>query len=180
MSIVYFEAEKYYRLAFDYFHYENNLTLAQRYINIALKNNKNHLNSLILKGEICLKKRKPEQALKIFLKAEKLNPDNLLCIFYTAKAYNLLDEYKKGLEALDRILNKQKINPEFLSECYKLEIDILMNLNQYGKAEKILKNLNKRLPSDDIYDLEENFYRTVENKRYFEQNTNNRILHVNF
>lgn len=180
MSIVYFDAEKYYRLAFDYFHYENDLALAQKYINTALKNNKNHIKSLILKGEICLQKRNMKQALKIFLKAEKLNPDNSLCIFYKAKAYNLLDEYKKGLEAIDKLLNRQKINPEFLSECYKLKIDILMNLNQYKKAEKILKNLNKKLLSDDIYDLEENFYRTVENKRYFEQNTGNRILHINF
>jgi len=55
-----------------------------------------------------------------------------------------------------------------------------MNLNQYKKAEKILKTLNNKLSSDDIFDLEENFYKTIENKKYFEQNTQNRILHVNF
>ncbi len=55
-----------------------------------------------------------------------------------------------------------------------------MNLNQYSKAEKILKTLNNKLKSDDIFDIEENFYKTVENKKYFEQNTNNRILHINF
>ena len=70
MNIVYFEAEKYYRLAFDYFHYEDNQKLALKYINIALKNNKNHLKSLILKGEILLKKREANRALKIFSKAE--------------------------------------------------------------------------------------------------------------
>ena len=43
MNIVYFNAEKFYRLAFDYFHYENNLDLAQKYINKALKSNKNHI-----------------------------------------------------------------------------------------------------------------------------------------
>lgn len=179
MNIVYFEAEKYYRLAFDYFHYEDNQKLALKYINIALKNNKNHLKSLILKGEILLKKREANRALKIFSKAEKLSPGNPLCKFFIAKVYNLLDEYKKGLEILDEVLNKQ-LNAKFLSECYRLKIDILMNLNQYRKAEKILKNLNNKLSSDDIFDLEENFYRTIENKKYFEQNTQNRILHISF
>ena len=92
----------------------------------------------------------------------------------------MLDEYKKGLEILDKVLIRQELNAEFLSECYKLKIDILMNLNQYKKAEKILKTLNNKLSSDDIFDLEENFYKTIENKKYFEQNTQNRILHVNF
>lgn len=124
MNVVYFEAEKYYRLAFDYFHYENNLHLAYKYINLALKNNRHHLKSLLLKGEILLKKREMNYALKIFAKAEKLSPDNPLCIFFTAKIYNLLDEYKKGLEILDKVLIRQELNAEFLSECYKLKIDI--------------------------------------------------------
>ncbi len=91
-----------------------------------------------------------------------------------------MDEYKKALEIIDKILNGKIRNAEFLSECYRLKIDILMNLNQYKKAEKILKNLNNKLTSSDIYDLEENFYKTVENKKYFENNTENRILHINF
>ncbi len=180
MNIVYFEAEKYYRFAFDYFHYENNLKLAYKYINKALKSSKNHFKSLMLKGEILLEKRNIERALKNFKKANKINPENPAGLFFEAKAYNLLDEYKKALDIVDEILNKKINNAEFLSECYRLKIDILMNLNQYGKAEKILKNLNNKLTSTDIYDLEENFYKTVENKKYFEQNTKNRILHINF
>ncbi len=179
MDIVYFEAEKYYRFAFDYFHYEHDLKLAYKYINLALKSDKKHLKSLLLKGEILLEKRKIEQALKTFQKTEKLYPDNPLCIFFEAKTYNLLDEYKKGLFLLNKIINKQNQNNKFLSECYKLQIDILMNLNRYNKAEKILKTLNNKLSSNDIYDLEENFYKTVENKKYFAQNTG-RILHINF
>jgi len=180
MNVLYFEAEKYYRLAFDYFHYDNNLNLAQKYVNKALKSDKNHLKALMLKGEILLNKGKIQYALKMFLKAQKLNPNDSLSVFYTAKAYNLAGEYKKGLGVLDKILKKQINNAEFLSDCYELKINILMNLNQYKKAEKILKTLNNKLTSDDIFDLEENFYRMVETKRYFEQNTDNRILHVNF
>ncbi len=180
MNIVYFGAEKYYRLAFDYFHYENNPKLAYKYINQALKDNKNHFKSLMLKGEILLGKRNFEGALKNFKKACKINPENPAGFFFEAKTYNLLDEYKKALEIIDKILNGKIRNAEFLSECYRLKIDILMNLNQYKKAEKILKNLNNKLTSSDIYDLEENFYKTVENKKYFENNTENRILHINF
>lgn len=180
MNIIYFEAEKYYRFAFDCFHYENNLKLAYKHINQALKNNRNHFKSLMLKGEILLEKRDFEEALKYFQKAGKINPENFAPIYFEAKAYNLLDEYKKGLACLDKIPEKEIKNIEFLSECYRLKIDILMNLNQYGKAEKILKNLNNKLISADIYDLEENFYKTVENKKYFENNTENRILHINF
>ena len=180
MNVVHFIAEKYYRLAFDYFHYENNIQLAQKYINLALKDDKSHIKSLMLKGEILLRKRNMQSALKTFLKIQKLDPNNLLNAFYLAKTYNLIDEYKTGLSILDKILKSKTQNIEFLSECYRLKIDILMNLNQYSKAEKILKTLNNKLKSDDIFDIEENFYKTVENKKYYEQNTNNRILHINF
>ena len=64
MNIVYFNAEKFYRLAFEYFHYENNLDLAQKYINKALKSNKNHIKSILLKGEICLVKNNLKEASK--------------------------------------------------------------------------------------------------------------------
>ena len=85
MNVVHFIAEKYYRLAFDYFHYENNIQLAQKYINLALKDDKSHIKSLMLKGEILLRKRNMQSALKTFLKIQKLfnhdheNTKILLC-----------------------------------------------------------------------------------------------------
>ena len=60
--------------------------------------------------------------------------------FYLAKTYNLIDEYKTGLSILDKILKSKTQNIEFLSECYRLKIDILMNLNQYSKARKNTKD----------------------------------------
>ncbi len=58
MNVVHFIAEKYYRLAFDYFHYENNIQLAQKYINLALKDDKSHIKKPHVKRGDSFKKKK--------------------------------------------------------------------------------------------------------------------------
>ena len=154
MNVVCFNAEKFYRLAFDYFQYESNVKLAKKYVNIALKNDPNHFKSLLLAGQIFLFEKKPRNALKMFLKALNISKEDVSCIFYLAKTYSALEEYDLSIEYLDKILTKNLIDKEFLSECYKLKINILINLNQYKKAENILKTLNYTLFSNDVFSLE--------------------------
>lgn len=180
MNAVCFNAEKFYRLADDCFQYESNLKLAKKYVNIALKNDPEHFKSLVLKGRILLFEKNPKSALKILLKASKIHPNDVYCMFYLANAYSALEKYDLSIEYLDKILTRNIFDKEFLSECYKLKINILINLNQYKKAENILKTLNYTLFSNDVFYLEENFYKTLQNKKILENSINERILHVNF
>lgn len=180
MNAVCFNAEKYYRIAYDYFQYENNTTQAKKYINLALKNAPIHFKSLILKGQIYLFEKKSENALKTLNKALKISPKNAECMFYLAKAYSNAQQYSVSLDYLDKIFIQNISDKEFLSECYKLKINILINLNQYKKAKSILKTLNYSLYSNDIFSLEENFYKTIQNKKSLKNNSQKRILHVNF
>ncbi len=180
MNIVYFNAEKFYRLAFDYFHYENNLDLAQKYINKALKSNKNHIKSILLKGEICLVKNNLKEAFRLFFNVQKMDSNNNLCLFLIAQTYNKDGNYKLAMEYMNKISFNNIDDTEFLYKCYSLQIDILIKLNQYKKAEKLLKTLDNKLPYDDFYTLEKSFYKMVENVNYFKKNIQNRILHVNF
>lgn len=180
MNAVCFNAEKFYRIADDCFQYENNSKLAKKYVNIALKNDPEHLKSLVLKGKILLFEKNPKSALRVLLKAFKIYPDDVYCMFYLANAYNTLEKYDLSIEYLDKILIRNLSDKEFLSECYKLKINILINLNQYKKAENILKTLNYTLFSNDVFYLEENFYKTLQNKKILENSINERILHVNF
>lgn len=180
MNTVCFNAEKFYRIACDYFHYESNVKQAKKYVNLALKNAPYHLKSLILKGEIFLSEKKTKSALNIFKKALKISPNDTFCILWLAKTYNALQKQDISLHYLDKILAQNILDKEFLSECYKLKINILINLNQYKKAENILKTLNYSLYSNDIFHLEENFYKTLQNKKSPETKEQRRILHVNF
>lgn len=180
MNVVYFNAEKFYRLAFDYFHYENNHTLATKYVNMALKSDKQHIKSLLLKGKILLEKNDIEKAFKLFFKVQKMDPKNSLCLLLMAQGYDREDNDKLAIEYLNKIPLNDIYDIEFLYECCSLKIDVLIKLSQYKRAEKLLKTLDNRLPDDDFYTLEENFYRTVDNINYFKKNAQNRILHVNF
>lgn len=180
MNFVCFNAEKFYRLAYDYFHYESDVKNAKKYVNKALKNDPVHFKSLLLKGQIFLFEKRVKSALKMFLKALNIRPNDACCMFYLANAYYALEKYNLSLEYLDKILTQNISNKEFLSECYKLKINILINLNRYKKAENILKTLNYRLFSNDIFYLEENFYKTLRNKKNPHNGTDERILHVNF
>ncbi len=180
MNVVCFNAEKFYRLALDCFQYENNTELAKKYVNIALKNDSNHFKSLVLKGQIFLAEKKAKSALKILLKAIEICPNDTHCMHHLANTYNVLGKQNLSLEYLDKILVQNISDKELLSECYKLKINILINLNQYKKAENILKTLNYTLFSSDIFSLEENFYKTLQNRKNLENNLQRRILHVNF
>lgn len=180
MNVVYFNAEKYYRLAFDYFKYESNIRLAKKYVNIALKNDPKHFKSLFLAGQIFLFEKKPKSALKMFLQALNILNEDVSCMFYLANTYSSLGKYELSIEYLDKILSKNISDKEFLSECYKLKINILINLNQYKKAENVLKTLNYALLSNDVFNLEENFYKTIKNKKSLENGAGERILHINF
>lgn len=133
MNIVYFNAEKFYRLAFDYFNYENNLDLAEKCIRMALKSDKNHSKSIILKGEILLAKNNIEKALKLFTKALKISPDNAFCLFLIAKAHSLNGQNGLALKTLEKIFIKNFYDSELLSECYSLKTDIMTGVNRYKK-----------------------------------------------
>lgn len=180
MNVVCFNAEKYYRIAYDYFQYESNAKKAKKYVNIALKHAPNDPKCLILKGQIYLLEKNPKSALQIFKRVLKISQNDTKCMFYLAKAYSAIYEYNTALDYLDKILVQNVADKEFLSECYNLKINILINLNQYKKAENILKTLNYSLYSNDVFCLEENFYKTVQSKKSPETNEKKRILHVNF
>lgn len=180
MNIVYFNAEKFYRLAYDYFRYENNPKMALKYVNSALKCHPGHNKSIILKGQIFLIQNKIKNALNLLLKYYSICPDDIHCLFYIANAYYKDNKPNLALEYLDKILSKNLQDKEFLSECYNLKLNILINLNQYKKAEKLLKTLNYNLFSNDVFDLKENFYKTIQTRKNPGNHSNERILHINF
>lgn len=180
MNVVCFNAEKFYRIACDYFQYEKNLKFAKKYINLALRNNPNHLKSLILKGRIFISENKIQSAIKILLSALKINENDTDCLYYLAYAYNSDKKTNLAIKYLDKIFNINPLDKDFLSDCYKLKINILVNLKQYKKAENILKTLNYSLYSNDIFLLEESFYKTIQSKKIPENRFERRILHINF
>lgn len=133
MNIVYFNAEKFYRLAYDYLNYENNLKQAEKYINMALKCDRRHFKSIVLKGKIFLAKNNIKSALKLFFKAYKMNPEDFSCLFSLAKAYNFENKNKTALEFLKKISPEKISDGDFLTEYYDLKINILETINQYKR-----------------------------------------------
>ena len=180
MNVVCFNAEKFYRIAYDYFQYENNTKLAKKYINLALKDNPKHFKSLVLKGRIFILENKIQNAAKTLLSALKINDNEVNCLYYLAYAYSLEEKTTLAIKYLDKIFDQNPLDKEFLSDCYKLKISILVNLKQYKKAENILKNLNYSLYSNDIFNIEESFYKIIQNKKPPENKAERRILHINF
>ncbi len=180
MNIIYFNAEKLYRLSYDYFYYENNFRLAEKYANAALKYDKRHIKTMLLKANILLAKDDTDGAVRILQKALKFDSKNSQCLYLFAKAYSIKAEYQSAIKMLDNIFKLEIKDTDFLSDCYELKISVLIALKKYKMAERILKTLNNRLSTDDIFYLEENFYKTVQNISYVNKDINKRILHVNF
>lgn len=188
MNVVYFNAEKFYRLAYDYLNYEDNPAMAEKWVNLALENDKSHIKSKVLKGEILLKRGNIKQALKIFFEILKSGYNNNGCVFgecllNIAKAYCEEKKLRLSLKYLEKIfVNKfnENFDDEFLSKCYSLKVKILIGLNQYKKAEQILKMLENLLPYDEICNLDENLYKTVHHGDFQRSDKENRILHINF
>ena len=180
MNVICFNAEKLYRLSYDYFHYEGNIKLAEACINKALKYDKKQVKGLLLKGNILMSKDDIKGAIAILKKALKEDAKNKECLYLMAKAYSLNGMHQAAIDILDKIFIFQISDMEFLSDCYELKINILMELQKYKKAEQILKSLNNKLLSQDIFYLKENFYKIIQNNAYFARKNNNRILHVNF
>lgn len=137
MNVVYFNAEKFYRLAYDYFNYENNLDLAEKCIRMALKADKNHSKSIILKGEILLAKNNTEKALRLFSKALKISPNNTFCLFMIAKAYSLNGQNGLALKTLEKVFIKNFDDNDLLSECYNLKTDIIAGAKKHKKVLRI-------------------------------------------
>lgn len=142
MNVVYFNAEKFYRLAYDYLNYENNLKQAEKYINLALKDDRRHFKSIILKGKIFLAKNNIKGALKLFFKAYKMNPEDFSCLFSLAKAYNFENKNKIALEFLEKISPEKISDGDFLTEYYDLKINILETINQY---KRVYRNSEQRV-----------------------------------
>jgi len=180
MNAVCFNAEKFYRFAFDYFNYESNIDLAKKCLKVALKNDKNHLKSLVLRGQIAYEENKLKGAKEWFFKALRVNGDEVNSLYFLSKIYFEENKQEKALEYLNKIFEQKYIESELLSNCYKLKIGILISINRYTQAEKLLKTLKYRLLSYDIYELEETFYKTVENISSYKKHNQDRILHINF
>lgn len=188
MDTVCFNAEKFYRIAFDYFFYESNIPLAKKYINRALKFDKNHFKSLLLKGQAFLVENKIKLSEKYLLKAHNLNPEDEKCLSYLAVIHDLKEDYKEALKYINKVFDKEIEDKEFLGECYRLKISLLINLNEFDKAESTFKTLNYKLYSDDVFHIGETF-RGLLNGRAAEsfkqeklgtRKNKGRILHINF
>lgn len=134
MNVVYFNAEKFYRLAYDYLHYEDDLNLAEKWVKLALENDSRHIKSKILTGEILLKRNETKRALEILLEIDKNFPLNPGCILNIAKAYTQIGNYRLALKYLDRVFVK-KINydEDILNECFDLRAGILSGIRRYQK-----------------------------------------------
>lgn len=135
MNVVCFNAEKFYRIAYDYLHYEDNLNLAEKWVKMALDNDGSHIKSKILTGEIYLAKNEAKKALEIFLNIDKISPSNPMCLLNIAKAYKLTGNYKLALKYLDKVFVKKVFerDEEILDECYDLKANLLSGMSRYQK-----------------------------------------------
>lgn len=133
MNVVYFNAEKFYRLAYDYFNYENNAELAEKYADMALKIDRGHIKAIILKGEIFLYRNNIKEALETFFGAIKTAPDNVFCLLDIAKAYKKEGNYDLALKYLNKIFVNNIKDFELFDEYQTLKTDILSGSKVYKK-----------------------------------------------
>jgi len=93
----------------------------------------------MLKGDILFSEGNYDEALKNYIKALELKPENSKSLGSVANCLNELKFYKDAKMFCDKALGLcQFENEDLYSSLYELQIKISMNLKEYSKVKNLL------------------------------------------
>lgn len=131
-----------YNLAVIYFEEFDSLTKALSYIERELSNNKNDVQSLLLKGDILLEKKDFEQAMKTAYQALQIDSTLSKAYIILGRARFLLEEYKDALKNFSIAISLNKENASYFlrrGSTYALLKDYEAALKDFSHAISIDK-----------------------------------------
>lgn len=178
MNLLYFESEKYYRIANDYLLYDGNLRQAKRYVNKSLKVNSKHIKSLVLKGRILLCENRIKQAKDLFNEALKLDSNNIHAHSLIASCYNTEKKYCAALEHINKAISLENTDKELLFDFLRLKVELLINMKLFNKAKQLLKKLNYYLYTDAIDRLKQEYSSILGTGHFCFQKEDKRVFYI--
>lgn len=143
-------SERLFREAEDYFFFFYKIKAALKKLDMALEYYPNHFKSLMLKGDILFSEGNCDEALKLYIRAFELRPENPKTVGSVANCLNELRFYTDAKIFCDKALNLSRHeNEDLYSSLYELKIKIYMNLKEYTKVKNLLNtrtvNTNENL-----------------------------------
>ena len=154
MSVISFEAEKNYKIAYDMFFYEEDIKGALALAKSILKSAKNHIKTLKLLGKILILQDDIPCALDVLEKIKKINGDDFelnlqfAYCFQSCMEYSLADKYCAKCLELVNFSDFEK-----LKALYFLRADLLLGKSKIGEVLKVLNEAKKILPQEDYLEL---------------------------
>ncbi len=105
----------------------------------ALRENPDHIQSLLRMGDICMQRSDFRSAFEYLQKAKSLDPENIETLFYLIRLRESSDQMNDALDTVDDILD---IEPDNLSALYKKR-ELLERLSQWDDLVNLQKTLIK-------------------------------------
>ncbi len=119
---------------------ENDLQATEKLLDEVLKENVNHNEALISRGQIALANKDVDSAIAAFRSALKGQPNSAEIRLYLARAHMLNKEYRQAIDNLQSVLATEKNNQSArytLAQAFSLNGDIEKSIEQYQALIKI-------------------------------------------
>lgn len=158
MSIISFEAEKIYKIAYDEFYFNENTDLAYSLAKKVLKIQKNHIKTLKLLGNILIFKDEINSATDVFKKAYLLDTKDFEINSKLAFCYEKQNMWAASLDFCEKSAMCTTLGDfEKMATLYALKIDIFLELNKFNRALELFKNALKNLSFEEGQNLKTRF-----------------------
>lgn len=148
-------SERLFREAEDDFFYFKNTESAVNKIKQALTYAPCMLKAILMLANIFVLEGNLTQALELYKKAETLSMDNIKVLAGLANIYEMLNENDKACEYCVRALNSIKdISSPLKMALIELESIVLMKMNKYDDAKRLIDDSGYLLSSNELVRLQ--------------------------
>lgn len=134
-KVINIKSELLCREAEDDFFYFNNVNAAYKKLRLAVELTPYHFKSLLLFADVCFVKGLINNALELFVRAEKISPLNTKVLASIANCNYVLGDYSTALQYIEKtieLLNDESISLH--SQLLEIKINILMAEKRYNDA----------------------------------------------
>lgn len=153
-NILNIDAEKLFREAEDDFFYFHKDRKAINKLTKALELSPCRIKILKLLGDIWFAKGKMDKSFDYYSQGAALKPENPVILASLASVCEALGKYSTALDFTNLALKYMTIEDiRLLAPLSELKISLLVKLQKYTEAKKVLDMTKKRLPAEEVKSL---------------------------